>query len=155
VTTAYDGPSDEGWSMLRSRVAEGRLGLLVFHAGIGSFDDRPDFADLIDGRWIHGRSSHAAIRELTVVPTREHAILRGVPAFTTRDELWDGIVLPRESAILLRVREDGRSIPVAWSSRECERTRRMAITLGHDMRTCATPAFAGFVSRSLRWLAGR
>jgi type 1 glutamine amidotransferase len=155
VTTVYDSPSDDGWSALRSRVASGSLGLLVFHAGIGSFDDRPDFASLIDGRWIHGQSSHTEIHRITVVPTREHSIVRDLPAFSTHDEFWDDIVLPRESVILLTVTEGGRSIPVAWSSREDEQTRRIAITLGHDMRTCSTPAFSTFVSRSIAWLANR
>src|SRR5262245_51522450 len=130
VTHVYDGPSDDAWNVLRSRVASGSLGLLVFHAGLGSFDDRPDLAQLIDGRWIHGESSHAAIGPLAVLPTREHAIVRGLPPFTTVDELWDEIVLPRRSAILLRAEDGGRSIPVAWSSRSDEPARRLAITLG-------------------------
>jgi len=153
VTSSYSSPSDVGWAALRSRVASGSLGLLVFHAGVGSFDDRSDFAELIDGRWIHGCSSHTEVRTLKVVPTREHSIVRDLSAFETVDELWDDIVLPQDSAVLLSVAECDRSIPVAWSSREGEVSRRMAITLGHDMRTCSSPAFSAFISQSLEWLA--
>lgn len=149
----YETLSEDEWVAIHSMVTSGRLPLLAFHTGLGSFDDQPVLLDMFDGRWIHGQSSHLPVHDFEVVPREpRHPAVSGVSTFTICDELYDHIVFPQASSVVLDAAGANAPIPVAWLSRDDERARRATITLGHDMRACSNASFSTLVANVIEWL---
>jgi uncharacterized protein len=71
---------------------------------------------------------------------------------TSGDELYQTISLGTESHPLLRVKSphEGREHIVCWT-RQFGQGRVFATTLGHDMKTCASPDFVRLLANGLLW----
>ncbi|ACZ42812.1 conserved hypothetical protein [Thermobaculum terrenum ATCC BAA-798] len=147
----YEPFSDEHMTAVQRFLSEGRA-LLCLHAGLASFDDRPEFEEIFDGRFVWGQSTHPPYAEFEVqVVHPEHPILAGVGNFVTPDELYYNLREPRRSAVLLEAEYDGRRWPLAWAGSYGE-ARTAYIALGHDMRSFATPSFQSVVHNAISWL---
>jgi type 1 glutamine amidotransferase len=93
----------------------------------------------------------------------EHPALRGLPAaLNADDELYHGYRFQRgvDMQVLAtafdapEIGGTGRDEPVYWTVNH-GRGRVFHITLGHDARAMAMPAFAWVLPRAALWLAGR
>jgi type 1 glutamine amidotransferase len=75
---------------------------------------------------------------------------------TEGDELYQTISIPPDSKQLLRVKspKDGREHIVCWTH-EYGKSRVFATTLGHDMKTSATPEYLRLVANGLLWVCGK
>jgi uncharacterized protein len=75
---------------------------------------------------------------------------------TSGDELYQTISLGAESHPLLRAKSphDGREHTVCWT-RQFGQGRVFATTLGHDMKTCASPDFLRLLANGLLWACGK
>ena len=71
---------------------------------------------------------------------------------TAGDELYQTIAIDSQSHQLLRVKSpvDGRQHIVCWTS-QFGQGRVFCTTLGHDMKTCATPEFCQLLANGLLW----
>jgi uncharacterized protein len=75
---------------------------------------------------------------------------------TAGDELYQTISIEPESHQLLKAKspQDGRVHIVCWT-REFGQGRVFATTLGHDMKTAATPEYLRLVANGLLWACGK
>lgn len=154
ATTTYRPLADAELAGLVDYVAEGGA-LLCQHPGLASFgDDRPELADLFDGRYITGVNEHTEDwTEPVVVSIVEphHPITSGLQDFAVFDELYHGFVEPGRSTVLLAGRHLEMTAPLAWV-REERRGRIAVCLIGHDMRAYNAGGFQAFFERLIRWL---
>jgi type 1 glutamine amidotransferase len=126
-------------------------GLLGVHNATDTFTDSPAYVAAIGGRFVR----HPEQLDIHVAyPDPEHPLVRGIPPFTVRDELyimdWD----PGRVELLAATRSYGdQETPIAWVRREGQ-GRVFYISLGHNLSTYAVPEFRALVGRGLRWCAG-
>jgi type 1 glutamine amidotransferase len=75
---------------------------------------------------------------------------------TEGDELYQTISIDPASHPLLKVKspQDGREHIVCWTAKYGQ-GRVFATTLGHDMKTAATPEYMRLVANGLLWATGR
>jgi type 1 glutamine amidotransferase len=75
---------------------------------------------------------------------------------TPGDELYQTISIPPESQQLLKVKspQDGREHIVCWTSRY-HRGPVFSTTLGHDMKTAASPDYLRLLANGLLWSCGK
>jgi type 1 glutamine amidotransferase len=71
---------------------------------------------------------------------------------TAGDELYQTIAIDPQSHQLLKAKSpvDGRQHIVCWTS-QFGQGRVFCTTLGHDMKTCATPEFRQLLANGLLW----
>lgn len=133
-------------------------GFIGVHAGGSVFYDWPDFQDLCGGWWGpqtgHGTKHEAEVTLLTV----DHPITRGLSAFRTHDEFWQGTSLSPGAVTLAQVTPDPayggsghpESILVVTTM---EQGRGVGLLLGHDAEAMQNPGFARLLVRSVTWAA--
>jgi type 1 glutamine amidotransferase len=129
--------------------------LFCSHVALGSFDDRDEFTELFDGRWVWGTSDHAPepLPPFTVRPTRtSHPLVHGLEGFSTVDELYANMITPQRSEVLLEASQFGRTQPVLWV-RTLGRGKIATCTLGHDGRSFESPGYGAVLLRILEWLS--
>jgi type 1 glutamine amidotransferase len=75
---------------------------------------------------------------------------------TAGDELYQTIAIDPQSHQLLRAKSpvDGRQHIVCWTS-QFGQGRVFCTTLGHEMKTCATPEFRQLLANGLLWACGK
>jgi type 1 glutamine amidotransferase len=153
ATTTYRPLADDELSGLIDFVARGGA-LLCQHPGMGSFaDDRPELAELWDGRYVVGQSRHTEdwTEPIEVSIAGDHPVTRGLGSFEVFDELYHDFVEPTRSAVLLTGSQLGLSSPLAWA--RADGAGRVAVCLiGHDLRAYGSPGFHAFHGRLLDWL---
>lgn len=130
--------------------------LLCLHSALLSFDERPEFTEVYDGRWIDGRSSHPPYREfmVRVRPPRSEGLrppLEGIGDFAISDEIYMYLREPERSAVLLETEHEGRTWPLAWAGTYGE-SRVLCCALGHDMGSFSSPELPRFLVNGVRWL---
>lgn len=75
---------------------------------------------------------------------------------TQGDELYQTIAIDPKSHQLLKVKspQDGREHIVCWTA-QYGKGNVFGTTLGHDMKTAATPQYLGLVANGLLWACGK
>ena len=151
IPAAYVPLADEHFGAIRAYLDAGKP-LLCHHSALLSFDERPELAEIFDGRWIDGRSSHPPYREFTVrVRESDHPAVAGLGSFETSDEIYINLIEPRRSEVLLEAEHDGRLWPLAWAGRYGE-SKLFVSALGHDMGSYASPALQRLMRNAVGWL---
>jgi type 1 glutamine amidotransferase len=83
----YIPPTEALKSEFRKYVQSGRP-ILAFHSGILSYDDWPEYGQLLGFRWELGITDHTLYAGWKVKTKSSHAIVRGVPDYDLIDELY-------------------------------------------------------------------
>jgi type 1 glutamine amidotransferase len=83
----YVRPSEAQKKAFRTYVKSGRP-ILGFHSGILSYDDWPEYQQLLGFRWEWGITTHTEYAEWTVKVKSSHPIVRGISDYTLIDELY-------------------------------------------------------------------
>lgn len=151
IPTSYEPLSDEHFGAIRAHLDAGKP-LLCHHSALLSFDERPELAEMFDGRWIGGQSSHPPYRQFPVrVRESDHPAVAGLEDFETSDEIYINLVEPRRSEVLLEAEHDGRLWPLAWAGSYGE-SKVFVSALGHDVGSYANPNLREFLTRGVTWL---
>lgn len=134
-------------------------GFVAVHAGSSVFMDWPDFQQLAGGTWGKG-TSHGAVHSNTVtIVDTNHPVTRGLSAFSTTDEFWQGVPLAAGAKVLAEVvpltehRGSGKPEPMAIVT-ESGRARGFFLVLGHDVRAMKNEGFQTLLRRGIAWAAG-
>ncbi len=143
--------SDQHFTSIMSHLQKGKP-LLCHHSALLSFDERPEFTEVFDGRWIDGQSTHPPYQEFTVsVCDRAHPITAGLDDFRISDEIYYNLVEPRRSTVLLETEFEGRKWPLAWAG-AYGNARIVFSALGHDMGSYASEGLMALLINSVGWL---
>jgi len=151
--TEYAPLSDTHFDAIREYIQVGKS-LMCHHCAIANWDERPEFNDIFDGRWIWGQSNHTPVgmQVATCVVAPEHPICRGMSDFSLTDELYYKLAAPRRSQILLEATHDAKRWPLAWAGSTPGGGRYVYSGLGHDMLSFASPCLDLFLTQAITWL---
>jgi len=135
-------------------------GLVIIHAANNAFEDWPEFAVLIGGRWRSGVSGHGRQHRFVVnIKDYSHPITRGMVDFLhPDDEFYHRIEMQPDVHLLASAfssteeRGTGQVEPVAWTV-QYGRGRVFHTVLGHDVEAMEGTGFAVLVQRGTEWAA--
>ncbi len=143
----------------RSWISEGH-GFLSLHAGNSFFAedkgdpvfDGPnrDYIELVGNSF----KNHPPRCPVTYTPLREHPVLRGVSAFTVRDEHYQLENLSDDRDVFLVSTSDTGLKQPAGYERVIGKGRLVVLTPGHTLAVWQNTDFQLMLSNALRYLAG-
>ncbi|HEX8371546.1 MAG TPA: ThuA domain-containing protein [Chthoniobacterales bacterium] len=155
----YLPPTEAQKAALRAYIASGRPVLSV-HGGIASYDDWPEFGDLLGISWHWDLTTHGPVKEYRVYPEkRDSALAADVGEFHIVDENYFNVqgrpgvryvthlkLDAGDCQLPALLTTDGRGLPGGG--------RRAYLALGHDQRSTDHPAYAPVLWRTVAWLLG-
>jgi uncharacterized protein len=138
---------------------EGGGGLVVLHHALAdNWQWTWWYEDVVGGRFLmgdeggrKGSKAHAPVT-LDVKPVAKHPVLEGVGAMTLQDEGYKGMWLSPKSTPLLETGSQENDRVVAWIG-PWQRSRVVAIQLGHGPETHRSPAYRRLVRNAILWTA--
>ncbi len=135
-------------------------GFVVIHAAACTFQEWPEFQNLIAITWKDKFTAHSAYHTFKVsVAAPEHPIARGLTDFLTTDELYHNMVAltdhPRQVVFQAFSAQEqagtGKYEPIVVCT-EMERGRGVNLVLGHDAAAMGA-GFKTLLLRSAEWAA--
>jgi type 1 glutamine amidotransferase len=144
--------SDAGRDAILGHLQKGRP-LLALHTAAVSFDDWPEWADVIGARWDWERSSHPPPRPSMVHVASAHPIVAGIDDFEVVDEIYSFLDL-RDVTPLLTSPRRGEAQPLLWTRTHGD-ARVAYDALGHDDLSLTHPSHATIIRRAATWVTGR
>jgi type 1 glutamine amidotransferase len=125
------------------RYVESGGALLGLHAANSCFDS-PDYIDLIGSRF----TRHDPIKEYAVeIDVPHHPLMAGIAPFRVVDELREGEI--QDGRITVVASAEGHPV-VYWKPAGLGRV--VYLSLGHDCRSLAHPAYLRLVENAVDWL---
>lgn len=129
----------------------GGKGLVGVHNATDSFKNSAEYIAAIGGKFI----THPAQLDIAVEYTdADHPIVRGLPPFVVRDELYLMEWQPERVHLLAQTHShEGKATPLSWT-REEGRGRIFYQSLGHNRTTYDVPEFREWLTRGAKWTVG-
>lgn len=128
---------DHGRAAIGAWVSAGRP-VLGIHTAVLCFDDWDEWASILGGSWVWGRSFHPEIGPLTVDA--------GTHRFEVVDELYSDLAIVPTVEVVATA--DGQ--PVAWRHRYGD-AKVACCVLGHDARSLAAPGCQKLLTELRDW----
>jgi type 1 glutamine amidotransferase len=162
VVVLYDMPatlSATGRANLQA-FAESGKGIVVLHHALCSHNDWDWYRDLVGARYLveaqPGRPASTYKHDETIPVTiaRPHAITAGVALTEIFDETYKGMWIAPANTVLLTTTHPLADPPLAWIS-AYDRSRVVAIQLGHGRQAHGHPGYRALVRNAILWSAGR
>lgn len=125
--------------------------LLALHTALVSFDDWPEWGDLIGGRWDWERSSHPPLGTVEIQCDAEHPVTAGLGPFNVTDECYTDLDVRGGNTIVATAMAGGDAQPACWL-REVDGCRVAVSTLGHDLQSLDQPQHRRLLTRLIDWL---
>jgi type 1 glutamine amidotransferase len=157
ASSDYRPPNETQKRAFTDYVSSGRP-VLAWHGGIGSFDDWPEFGQLLGFAWIWGTTSHSAYGpwHVDIEPTG-HPAVTNVGGYDIVDELYyDVQVAPgMTTAVHATADYDGARRPMvitAEGGRIAGSGRSAFLANGHDSRALDSEQFCQVIVNTIGWL---
>ncbi|MBM3345474.1 MAG: ThuA domain-containing protein [Betaproteobacteria bacterium] len=153
--------SEAGREALRNHLRGGKA-LLAMHAASISFDDWPEWGEILGGRWVWGQSGHPPFGAVDVrfAPGQASPLTAGLTDFVCNDEVYGGLWIAPDVKPLAEARpaatdgKPGQWMPVLWA-REWQGGRVVYDALGHDGASLDHPVHRKLITRAALWALGR
>ncbi len=141
------------------------VGLVVAHHSLAAFQKWPEFKQIAGGKFYTAKtvedgreqapSAAKHDQEYTVhVADGEHPIVKGLPDFKVKDELFKGTVCLPDSHVILTVDHLSGDKAIGWV-KTYGHSRVCFIGPGHGAATLSLPAYRHLVAQAVRWTANR
>lgn len=138
--------------IVRAHQAAGRP-VLAFHISVALAPGRPEWADVLGGRWVEGASGHPPEGPSVVhVATDAHPVTRGIADFTVVDERYTGLEIEAGIVVLAEHEERGERHPLVWAWRAAGGARVVVDALGHSHASFDAAEHRALVRQAARWL---
>ncbi|TVR50441.1 MAG: ThuA domain-containing protein [Puniceicoccaceae bacterium] len=153
----YRSPNERQRRAFREFVASGKP-LLGFHGGIASYDDWPEYGQLLGVYWDWRVSNHGVLQEWTVTPTGTgHPVIEGVQTFGLRDEVYVNLQMTPGLPYAVHATADchGMRFPMVVTAEggRINGAGRMAyLANGHDESTLECTDFRTLIRNTVHWL---
>ncbi len=150
-------PGEKARANLQQFVAGGK-GLVIVHNACGAFQDWPEFKEIAGRAWnpqrVHG---HDPLGSFAVkIIGREHPITKGIPSFTTTDELYTCLYpsgRPVEVLATAMSVVEHKEHPMALVN-HYGKGRVFLCVLGHDVQALQAAPVQELYRRGTAWAAG-
>lgn len=145
--------SSRGRDTIRAYLTAAK-GLLGIHGAPISFDDWPEWSELLGVGWRWGVSHHPPYAAASVRMTdAHHPITAGLPPFEVCDEIYSALDVQPWMQPLFEARHAGMAEwrPVGFAGEQAG-ARRAYCGLGHDAASLANPAHQKLIRRAARWV---
>ena len=140
------------------------IGVVVLHHALVSFQDWPEYEQIIGGRYPKPPNGQPQVTDavgyqhdeqvpVTIV-AKDHPITAGLSDFTIHDEIYWGFRVGKDVTPLLSTTHAKSGKPLAWT-RQQGKSRLVYLQLGHDHKAWENPNYPELVARSIRWVAGK
>jgi len=140
-------------------------GLVFLHHALGGYEDWPEYARLVGGRWssrtrvVYGKAKAPStyqhdVRMKLVVANPRHPVTAGVGPFELVDETYGGFDVDHDVRPLLTTDEASSERVVAWEH-TVGRSRVVYLQAGHDHVAYASPSYRRLLLQAICWAARR
>lgn len=126
--------------------------VLGVHVSATSFGDSPEWAALLGGRWVRGRTMHPEYGRASVAIEAGHRISDGLEDFEVDDERYSWLEVAPAARILATHEHDGERHPLAWALTREGGGRTVYDALGHDAASYSSAGHLRLLGRALDWL---
>jgi type 1 glutamine amidotransferase len=154
----YIGMTDADLAAFRSYVASGRP-VLGFHGGVASYDDRPEFGQLIGVYWNWVTTAHTPVAVWLMEPGDVVTpITKGVEAFRSDDEIYYNLQLAGgllNTKVHLRGCYHDLKLPLIFTAnggRIGGAGKVGYFGLGHSMESVKAPEVKSLLLNTIKWL---
>jgi len=136
---------------IRSFVASGGA-LFAVHGAVISFDDFPEWKEIVGARWVWGSSFHPPYGPVAATFGRSHAITEDLPDFDLNDEVYSGLDMADGVQPLMTLSAPGIEPPQPglWA-RPFGEGRVVYSALGHDAESVRHPVHSRLLRRCALW----
>jgi len=128
---------------------KGGKGFIPLHCASWCFRNSPEVIELMGGQFkTHKYDSFPA-----VITAPQHPVMKGIPAFTTKDETYVHDKLSKSIQVLTERVEGSTREPYTWV-REYGKGRVFYTAYGHDDHTFRNQGFLDLVKNGVMWAVG-
>lgn len=146
--------SEAGRRSILAHVEHGG-GLLGIHTASISFDDWPDWPNVLGAGWVWGRSHHPPASPIDVrMSPVAHPLTAGLASFSVVDELYSDLDLAPGVSVLAEASVEGAEWQPVVTAHQVNASRRAYLALGHDLASIKDPAHTELLGRAGLWCAG-
>ena len=133
------------------------VGLVAIHWSTGiNKHNFPRFGDkwvgYLGGAWINFSGITMGKSPLMRVNPK-HPICRGWKQYLLDDEFYFNPIVGKGSSVLLKVKHEGKDLPVAWTAERPNGGRSFGITIGHFHRNFGNEPFRRVMVNGILWSA--
>lgn len=133
-------------------------GLVAIHWATGiNKRNFPRFGDkwigYLGGAWISLSASVTFGKSPLMQVDPKHPICRGWKQYVIADEWYFNPIVGKNSSVLLKVKYDGKDLPVAWTTERPNGGRSFGTTIGHFHRNFGNEAFRKMIVNGILWSA--
>jgi uncharacterized protein len=146
-------PSESAREAITAAV-RGGVPLLALHGALVSFDDWPEWGDLIGASWDWEASHHPPVGGVTVRCDDSHPVTAGLGTFAVDDECYSGLASRPDNRVVATAQAGGSPPEPACWLRDDRSARVATSTLGHDARSLDDPNHRRLLARLVAWLTG-
>ncbi len=154
----YDPMTEADLAAFRGYVGSGRP-VLGFHGGIASYDDTPEFGQLLGFQWNWKVTAHSPVGEYEVsLEATGHPAVTGVETpFRLTDELYFNVQITDGLPFEVHARAQYHDIRfpmvmTAEGGRIAGAGKCAYLANGHDLRAFEAPSFQRILTNTVRWL---
>ncbi len=134
------------------KFVSGGGGLVSLHFACSSYQDWPEYRELLGRVWVKGRGGHGPRGKFTVKIQGDHPITRGMQDFEADDELYAKLSGDAAIEVLASAYSDWskKVEPIVWVKRY-GKGRVYHNVLGHDMRARRNQNYIRLLRRGVEW----
>lgn len=156
-------PLPEGAAAL-ALIDRAAVPVLGVHVSSTSFGDSPEWAALLGGRWVRGRTMHPEYGTARIAIEAGHPITDWLgdtdglddtdrlDDFDVEDERYSWLEVAPAAQILATHEHEGERHPVAWALTREGGGRTVYDALGHDAASYSSAGHLRLLGRALDWL---
>ena len=126
--------------------------IVYLHHALISFQDWPEFRNVVGGYWKPGEGTYKHDVQFTVeIAEPSHPVTEGLSDFEILDETYGDFSVDSDVHILLKADHPDSGPVIGWA-KMYKNTPLVYIQLGHDGLAYGNPNYRKLVDQSIRWV---
>jgi len=126
--------------------------IVYLHHALISFQDWPEFRNVVGGYWKPGEGTYKHDVQFTVqIAEPSHPVTEGLSDFEILDETYGNFSVDSDVHVLLKADHPDSGPVIGWT-KMYKNTPLVYIQLGHDGLAYGNPNYRKLVDQSIRWV---
>ena len=126
--------------------------IVYLHHALISFQDWPEFRNVVGGYWKPGEGTYKHDVQFTVeIAEPSHPVTKGLSDFEILDETYGNFSVDSDVHVLLKADHPDSGPVIGWA-KMYKNTPLVYIQLGHDGLAYENPNYRKLVDQSIRWV---